>query len=96
MEVNAEQRKRFMRKVEEALWGGERQNCRRARTSAFKPHTDDIREAPSLEILQWLEKHGAKIRAFDPVAAENVRKIFPNVTYCDTPYRHRGESGYLC
>lgn len=43
---------------------------------AFKPNTDDIREAPALSIIQELLDLGAKVKAFDPEAMENVRKIF--------------------
>lgn len=44
---------------------------------AFKPDTDDIREAPSLEIIRELRGRGAKIRAYDPEAMENAKRIFP-------------------
>lgn len=53
---------------------------------AFKPKTDDIREAPALNIIKSLIKYGAKVNAFDPVAKENAKKIFTNVAYFDTPY----------
>jgi UDPglucose 6-dehydrogenase len=55
---------------------------------AFKPKTDDMREAPSLEILPELLKSGAKLRAFDPVAAENAKKILgtSNIEYVSSPY----------
>lgn len=43
---------------------------------AFKPNTDDLREAPSLNLLDSLWAAGAKVRAFDPVAAENVNALF--------------------
>jgi len=43
---------------------------------AFKPNTDDIREAPALEIIDELLKHGAKIRAYDPEAMDNVKAIY--------------------
>jgi UDPglucose 6-dehydrogenase len=43
---------------------------------AFKPNTDDIREAPALTIIDELLEAGAKVRAFDPVAAENTKKIY--------------------
>jgi UDPglucose 6-dehydrogenase len=43
---------------------------------AFKPYTDDIREAPSLYNIDELLKAGAKVRAYDPEAAENIRKIY--------------------
>lgn len=50
---------------------------------AFKPDTDDIREAPSLEIIRELRSRGAKIQAYDPEAMENTKRIFPagEVTY---------------
>lgn len=43
---------------------------------AFKPNTDDIREAPALTIISRLLHHGAKIKAYDPEAMENVRQVF--------------------
>lgn len=43
---------------------------------AFKPNTDDIREAPSLYNIEALLNEGAKVRAFDPEAAENIRKMY--------------------
>ncbi|MFQ5615681.1 MAG: UDP-glucose dehydrogenase family protein [Anaerolineales bacterium] len=46
---------------------------------AFKPHTDDLRDAPSLDIAQHLMKRGAKVRAHDPVALGNARKYFGNL-----------------
>jgi len=49
---------------------------------AFKPKTDDLREAPSIVIIEELQKLGAKIKAFDPEAMENARKILKNVVYC--------------
>ncbi|MFZ4451101.1 UDP-glucose dehydrogenase family protein [Salibacterium aidingense] len=52
---------------------------------AFKPNTDDIREAPALKIIQELEEQGAKIQAFDPVAAENAKQIIDaDITYAET------------
>jgi UDPglucose 6-dehydrogenase len=43
---------------------------------AFKPETDDVREAPSLKIIEHLLKSNAKVKVYDPKAMENVRKIF--------------------
>lgn len=51
---------------------------------AFKPDTDDIREAPSLSILKALEEKGAAVFAYDPIAADTVRQKFPNVSYTNT------------
>ncbi|HEY3128278.1 MAG TPA: UDP-glucose/GDP-mannose dehydrogenase family protein [Acidobacteriota bacterium] len=49
---------------------------------SFKPQTDDMREAPSIEIIQRLLKHGAKIRAYDPEAMPVARSIFGNRIRC--------------
>ena len=49
---------------------------------AFKPDTDDVREAPSLKIVSHLLKIGAKVRAYDPKAMENFKRYFPDLEYC--------------
>jgi len=43
---------------------------------AFKPNTDDVRDTPALEIIKGLEKAGATVKAYDPIAAENMKKFF--------------------
>jgi UDPglucose 6-dehydrogenase len=54
---------------------------------AFKPRTDDIREAPSLVLIEALLKAGVSVRVHDPEAMANVRDIFGDrVVYCDRPY----------
>jgi UDPglucose 6-dehydrogenase len=54
---------------------------------AFKPNTDDMREAKSVEVIARLLDGGARVRAYDPVAARNARKMLPpTVLYCDSPY----------
>ncbi len=54
---------------------------------AFKPRTDDIREAPSLVLIQQLLEAGAEVRAFDPEALANVKRVFGDrITYCDRAY----------
>lgn len=53
---------------------------------AFKPDTDDMREAKSIEVVTQLQNKGAQIRAYDPVATENAKKIMPDITYCKSPY----------
>ncbi len=75
MQVNAQQKKRFAQKVSSyfselsgktfAIWG-----------LAFKPNTDDIREAPALEIIQFLLDQGAKVNAYDPEAIANTKALF--------------------
>ena len=53
---------------------------------AFKPGTDDIREASSIPLIQSLLDAGAIVKAFDPVAMNNMMKTFPSVQYCETEY----------
>src|SRR5499433_788054 len=48
---------------------------------AFKPNTDDMREAKSLEVIRLLHAAGARIRAYDPVAMDNARPLMPHVTF---------------
>lgn len=53
---------------------------------AFKSDTDDMREAPSIEIIKGLQDRGAQVVAFDPVAEDSARKILSNIQYADTPF----------
>ncbi|MBU8871098.1 MAG: UDP-glucose/GDP-mannose dehydrogenase family protein [Gemmatimonadales bacterium] len=51
---------------------------------AFKPNTDDIRSAPSLEIVNQLKSLGCTIQAHDPVAMDNYKQVHPDITYCES------------
>jgi UDPglucose 6-dehydrogenase len=53
---------------------------------SFKPNTNDIRDAPSIYIINKLLKAGAKVRAYDPVAVPDAKEILPKVTYCKDSY----------
>ena len=53
---------------------------------AFKPNTDDMREAPSLDIAKVLIAAGATVRAYDPAAVERARMLIPEVEYLKDPY----------
>ena len=83
--VNQEQRLFFVKRVTEAL------RDVRGKTIgvlglAFKPNTDDLREAPSLDIVRALQKEGAHIRAFDPKALAQANGLFRGVTFCQDVY----------
>jgi UDPglucose 6-dehydrogenase len=84
-EINAQQRKNFVKKVEDALWVVSGKTIA-VLGLAFKPNTDDMRGAPSIDIIIGLQKEGAKIKAYDPQAIENAKTIFDNVTYCSNIY----------
>jgi UDPglucose 6-dehydrogenase len=53
---------------------------------AFKPNTDDMRDAPSIAIVTALEDAGAKVRAFDPASMEQAKPLMRDVTFCEDPY----------
>ncbi len=55
---------------------------------AFKDNTDDMREAPAIEIVEWLIAAGAVVRVYDPVADETAKRLYPDwqVTYCTDEY----------
>ncbi len=75
--VNAWQAKRMVEIAEEELNDLKSKNVAVLGLS-FKPETDDIREAPSLRIIESLLEKGARVTAFDPVATENARRVFQN------------------
>lgn len=53
---------------------------------SFKPNTDDIREAPSLKVIPRLQKAGAKVVGYDPIAGSVVKKVLNSLTLADDPY----------
>ncbi len=61
----------------------------------FKPNTDDMRDAPSLEIVPALQAAGAKIQAHDPAGMEAAAKLLPNVAYCSGPYEAAKDASVL-
>lgn len=87
MEVNEDQKKKLLPRLKEefknelkgrtiAIWG-----------LAFKPNTDDIREAPALENIKYLLEQGCTVKAYDPEAMENVKRIFGDkVTFTSSQY----------
>lgn len=96
MDINRDQRRVVVQRLRELLDGYATTPSRRGLEGrvigvlglSFKPGTDDIREAPSLEVIHLLESEGAHVRAFDPAALERVREeaLLPNVELCDDPY----------
>lgn len=83
--VNEEQKKSLLPKIKKlvpelkgkkvAVWG-----------LAFKPKTDDMREAPSLVVIDQLLKEGAQVVAYDPEAEEVAKKMLPRIAYAQDPY----------
>ncbi|HYG50141.1 MAG TPA: UDP-glucose/GDP-mannose dehydrogenase family protein [Flavobacteriales bacterium] len=81
MSVNEEQKLRLYHKVKEHYKGDLRGKTFALWGLAFKPDTDDIREAPALYVIEELLLAGAKVRAFDPEAMENVKRVFGDKVY---------------
>jgi UDPglucose 6-dehydrogenase len=82
-----ESRKRAMgRKVIQALGGDARGATVALLGLTFKPNTDDMRDAPSLSIVQALEDAGAQVRGYDPEGIDQARPLMPNVAFFDSPY----------
>jgi UDPglucose 6-dehydrogenase len=97
MQVNDRQKEILVKKIQAhygadltgktfAIWG-----------LAFKPNTDDIREAPALVIIEQLIRAGATIRAYDPEAMAAVQTYHPNlpITYTSTPYEALSDADAL-
>ncbi len=85
MEVNDKQIDFFVRKIVATM-----KNVKNKQMSvlglAFKPNTDDLREAPSIKLIKLLQKHGAKIHVYDPAAGKISRKILKNVSFFNDLY----------
>lgn len=62
---------------------------------SFKPNTDDMRDAKSIDVIAKLLEEGATVRAYDPIAMDNCRKIFPQITYCGNAYETADDSAAL-
>jgi len=83
--INEKQKKVFLKLVEDKLW------ILKGKTVgvlglAFKPETDDMRNAPSIDFIQTLQSEGAKIKAYDPQAMPKAKAIFSKVIFCKDAY----------
>ncbi len=86
-EVNEAQKDVLFHKIESYFAGSIRGKTIAIWGLAFKPRTDDIREAPALVLIDSLLQAGAHLRVHDPEALANVRALYGDqLTYCDRPY----------
>lgn len=86
MEVNYDRRKEAVKSVEAMVGGSLKGKTIGLLGLAFKPNTDDMRDAPAIDISAELIEAGAKVRAYDPVAMGVARPILPAVEMFDEPY----------
>lgn len=87
VEVNAARKKSMATKIIGAMGGDVKGKTIGVLGLAFKQNTDDMRDAPSLDIIPALTAAGAKIRAFDPEAMEEAKHLLEGVEYADNPYQ---------
>lgn len=86
MEINRNQRRRAVMKLRKALKSLNEKTIG-VLGIAFKPNTDDIRDAAAIEIIHMLQNEGAHVRAYDPQAMDNAANVLKNVTLCENPYQ---------
>jgi UDPglucose 6-dehydrogenase len=84
--INADRVPRFVRRIAGRFGGELKGKTVGILGLAFKPNTDDLRDAKSIEIIEALQKLGASIRAYDPIAMEGAKNILKDVTYCRSAY----------
>jgi len=85
LEINTVQPLRFVDRLKDSI--GSLKGAQVAVLGlAFKPNTDDMRDAKSIDIIGKLLDEGAIVRAYDPIAMDNCRKLFPEIMYCRNAY----------
>lgn len=86
VEVNAARKKAMAQRVVAAMGGSVKGKTIGVLGLAFKPNTDDMRDAPSLDIIPALQAAGARIKAYDPESMHEAGKTLTEVDFCDGPY----------
>ena len=86
VEVNAERKKAMATKIIKAMGGDVKGKSIALLGLAFKPNTDDMRDAPALDIIPALQEAGATIRAFDPEAMHEASNMMTDIVFCDGAY----------
>ena len=84
--VNSARKQRMAQKIIETLGGGVKGKTIAVLGLTFKPNTDDMRDAPALDIVPALQDEGAKVRAFDPEGMEEARHLLKDVQFATGPY----------
>ena len=93
--VNDTRKRAMARKIISAMGGDVRGKTIAILGLTFKPNTDDMRESPSLSIVQALQDAGAVIQAYDPEGMEQAKQLMPDVVYCRNPYEAAKEASAI-
>jgi UDPglucose 6-dehydrogenase len=94
MDINSDRRRMATTRIQEML-GDMNGKTVGLLGLSFKPNTDDMRDAPSIDIARALIAAGARVRATDPVAMEVATGLMPNVEMCDDVYEMARECDAL-
>jgi len=86
VEVNDDRKASMVERVERALGGDLKGKRVGVLGLAFKPNTDDMREAPSIPLINLLLERGAEVSAYDPVAREQAERVFKGIEFADDAY----------
>jgi UDPglucose 6-dehydrogenase len=86
MDINAYQRKQVVLKLRELLGEDLTGKTVGLLGLAFKPNTDDMRDAPSITVTELLIEAGVTVRGYDPVSTEVARRVISGITFCGDPY----------
>ncbi len=86
LEVNRATKTRMVSKIEGAVGGSLDDKTVAVLGLSFKPETDDVRESPAIEVIDGLLSRGASVRAYDPVAMDACRDLWPEVAFCSDAY----------
>jgi UDPglucose 6-dehydrogenase len=86
VDVNDERKEKMVERVSRALRGDVKGKRVAVLGLAFKPNTDDMREAPSIPLVTTLVERGAEVAAFDPVAREQAEKVFTGIEFANDAY----------
>ena len=84
-QANEQAWQRFINKIEKELWVLDGKTIG-ILGLAFKPNTDDLRNAPALKIISALKGKGVKVKVYDPQAMKKTEKLIPDIQYCKDPY----------
>lgn len=93
-DINEQQKRDLVKKIENALWITKNKQIGILGLS-FKPNTDDLRNAPSIDIIRQLQDDGAKVKVFDPQSLKKASSILSKVKFCKDAYEAASGSDCL-
>ena len=96
VDVNARRKRRMADKIIDAVGGDISGKTVAILGLAFKPDTDDMRESPAIDIIESLQAKGARIRAYDPEAMQEAKRVLSDIEYCTDAYHCAEGADVLC